>query len=188
MSHLATVDPDYTAQQEALFERYHDFETSLYASAGIVTRQNTHQFTRPGIFLYGYVEGAKPVMSIHSKIVHVQRLSKGQSVSYGRQFIADKDCWIGVVPIGYADGYDRRLSNKGAMYINDKRCPVVGTVCMDMTMVDVSAIGESALGMEVEVLGEHVSARDIAEICDTIEYEILCGISARIPRVYEVAR
>ncbi|MDR2884427.1 MAG: alanine racemase [Deferribacteraceae bacterium] len=178
MSHLATVDPEYTEFQESLFN-FKGFETSLYASAGILMRNNTHPFVRPGIILYS------SVMSIYSKIVHVQRLSKGQSVSYGRLFQADKECIVGVVPIGYADGYDRRLTNNGRMYVNGEYCPVIGTVCMDMTMIDLSAIGEGAYGMEVEIMGEHVTTAELAERCGTIDYEILCGISGRIPRVYE---
>jgi alanine racemase len=92
---------------------------------------------------------------------------------------------VGVVPIGYADGYSRGLTNKGRMYISDICCPVLGTVCMDMTIIDVSAIGEKAYGQQVEVMGKYTTASDIAKMLDTIEYEVLCNISGRIPRIYE---
>ncbi|MDR0454404.1 MAG: alanine racemase [Deferribacteraceae bacterium] len=198
MSHLASSDddPEYTSHQEGIFREFIskyaslNFNTSLYNSSAIAKYKNLYNYTRPGLFLYGYVNGSanvplKPVMSIFSKVIHVHKLAKGESVSYGRRFFAPNDCVIGVVPVGYADGYNRLLTNKGAMYVENVRCPVVGTVCMDMTMIDISAIGESAYGKVVEVLGSRINATEIASSVNTIEYEVMCGISDRIPRVYD---
>jgi alanine racemase len=187
MSHFSSSDddPEYTKLQESIFNAFlgkyknYGFDTSLYNSAAILNYNNVYPLTRPGILLY---DG---VMSIHSKIVHVQKLTKGQSVSYNRRFKADRDCWVGVVPIGYADGYSRGLTNKGRMYVSGISCPVLGTVCMDMTMIDVTPIGENAYGREVEVMGTQVTVADIAKMLDTIDYEVLCGVSGRVPRVYE---
>lgn len=198
MSHLSSSDSDeeYSKFQENLFKdflrknRGFCFDTSLYNSAAIINFKNTFSLTRPGLLLYGYSSGGKeqdlkPVMSIKSKVIHTTKLKRGDTVSYNRRFTADRDMFAGVVPIGYADGYRRGLSNKGAMFIDGVRCPIIGTVCMDMTMIDVSCFGENAAGMDVEILGDHISAEDIAKCVGTIEYEILCGISTRIPRLYK---
>ena len=198
MSHLASSDDDpaYTSYQEGVFREFISkyssigFSTSLYNSSAIAGYSNGFSHTRPGLFLYGYVNGSakiplKPVMGIFSKIIHIHKLPKGGSVSYGRRFIAPCDCVIGVVPIGYADGYSRLLTNRGVMYVEGIRCPVVGSVCMDMTMLDLSAIGESAYGKDVEALGSHIDATEIASAAGTIEYEFMCGISDRIPRIYD---
>ncbi len=198
MSHLSSSDgdPEYTSRQESVFRDFITkygslgFSTSLYNSSATAKYTNRYDYTRPGLFLYGYANGAadiplKPVMSIHSKIIHVHELKKGESVSYNRRFIAPADCTIGVVPMGYADGYSRSLTNKGFMYVDGVRCPVVGTVCMDMAMIDVSVIGESAYNKDVEVMGSHITATEIASMTGTIEYEFLCGISGRIPRIYK---
>lgn len=200
MSHFAVSDTDqeYTDRQEERFRTFLssttcDFDTSLYNSSAIALRKGSYSHVRPGIFMYGYVNGAeqvpvKPVMSVISKIVHVQKLKKGESVSYGRRFIADKPCTVAVVPIGYADGYRRELSNKAEMMVNGVRCPVVGTVCMDMTMIDVSTLGENVYCSEVEVMGDNITVTELAKLLNTIEYEILCGISTRIPRYYPPAK
>jgi alanine racemase len=199
MSHLSSSDSDvvYTKAQEERFNDFlaqahpYSFDTSLFNSSAIAKYHNKFDLVRPGLFMYGYVNGSeavqamlKPVMKIFSKVVHVQRLAKGQAVSYNQTFVADKDCVVGVVPIGYADGYNRRLSNKASMYIDGVYCPVRGNVCMDMTIVDLSELGEGAYGKEVEILGEHISATELAGLAGTIEYEFLCGISDRIPRIY----
>jgi alanine racemase len=131
------------------------------------------------------VSGLEPVMSILSKPARVFRLSKGMTVSYNRLFTAPKDMWAAVIPVGYADGYRRELSNKAAMYVDGVYCPVIGRVCMDMTMIDVSVFGENVYGKTVEIMGEHITAHELAKLANTVEYEILCGISYRIPRIYD---
>ncbi|KAA0257421.1 alanine racemase [Deferribacter autotrophicus] len=196
MTHLSSSDTDreYTEFQINMFKDFLKREkinipTSVLNSSAICLYKNDFDYTRPGIMTYGYVYpensfGLKPVMKIFSKIVHVKELKRGDKVSYNQKFTADKKMKIGVVPIGYADGYFRNLSNRGFMYINGKRCNVVGSVCMDMTMIDISHLTENEITEEVEILGENVRADMLAELCDTISYEILCAISDRIPRVY----
>ncbi|MGA1847337.1 alanine racemase [Deferribacter abyssi] len=196
MTHLSSSDTDrkYTELQIKTFKNFLRREnlnipSSVFNSSAICFYKNDFDYTRPGIMTYGYVYpensfSLKPVMKIFSKIVHVKELKKGDKVSYNQMFIADKKMKIGVVPIGYADGYFRSLSNKGFMYVNGKRCNVVGRVCMDMTMIDISHLSDNEILEEVEILGENVGANILAELCNTISYEILCAISDRIPRVY----
>lgn len=197
MSHLSSADSDieYSYQQK---ERFCSFiknnnitaETSLLNSSGIANISNEYTLARPGIMLYGYLYGnnnvdLKKVMRIYSKVVHIKRIPKGETVSYNRRFTADKDMTVGVVPIGYADGYSRNFSNRAEMRVNGVNCPVLGTVCMDMTMIDLTNVPLDGSYPEVEILGDNISAEKWAELADTISYEILCGISDRIPRIYK---
>ena len=198
ISHLATSDSDnsYAHEQTERFDKFLEINkgfnitTSFLNSSGIASYENRWTYSRPGIMLYGYEsvgvlkETLKPVMSVWSEIAHVKRLKKGESVGYGRSYKADKDIIIGVVPIGYADGYLRAFSNKGYMYVDNTMCSVVGNVCMDMTMIDVTSLGENCRGKKVQVLGDNISADIWAEWGNTINYEILCGISYRVPRIY----
>lgn len=198
ISHLATSDCDnsYAHIQTERFDRFleinkgYTFYTSFLNSSGIANFENRWSYTRPGLFLYGYestnvLKDLKPVMSIWSEIAHVKYLKKGDSVGYGRTFIAPKDMIIGVVPIGYADGYSRSISNKGYMLAGDIKCNVVGNVCMDMTMVDVTELGENCIGTTLEVMGDNITASTVGEWANTINYEVLCGISDRVPRIYK---
>lgn len=198
ISHLATSDSDngYAYIQTERFDKFLEinkdyvFDTSFLNSSGIAAFENRWNWTRPGIFLYGYESGefAKdllPVMSLWSEIAHVKYLKKGESVGYGRTFFADKDMIIGVVPIGYADGYRRSFSNKGYMLANGVKCHVVGNVCMDMTMLDVTELGENCIGTPLQIMGDDITASTLGEWADTINYEILCGISDRVPRIYK---
>jgi len=196
MSHLSSADSDreYTEHQIQVFNKFIkknriQCSTSLFNSAGIAGYKNIFSLTRPGIMLYGYLEeknGAKlkKVMRVFSKIAQVQHLKKGDAVSYNRKYFADRDMPVGVVPIGYADGYPRVLSNKSHMYVDGVKCPVIGTVCMDMVMVDLSGVDLSG-GLIVEVMGDNIGADELARMADTIPYEILTGIQQRIPRIYK---
>lgn len=196
MSHLSGADshPEYTQRQKGLFEGFVKrnnirCHTSLLSSAGICNVENTCSLARPGIMLYGYIYGnndvaLKKVMRIYSKVIHIKKIRKGESVSYNRNFIADRDMTVGVVPIGYADGYLRCFSNRGKMRVNGVDCPVLGNVCMDMTMIDLSDAALTEPYPQVEVMGDNITAEDLARLAGTISYEILCGISNRIPRVY----
>jgi len=195
MSHLSSADSDvdYTNEQIRSFKEFIDKNeidcyTSLFNSAGICGYENFFTFARPGIMLYGYIYGEndvklKKVMRIFSKIAQVKKVKKGEAVSYNRRFFAEKDMTIGVIPMGYADGYPRCFTNISHMYVDGVRCPVLGTVCMDMTMIDLTGVdlkGE----LKVEVMGDNVDAAQWAEWAETISYEVLCGISSRIPRIY----
>jgi len=123
-----------------------------------------------------------------TKIVQLKKVPKGFSVSYGRKFVAKKESAIAAIPIGYADGFPRHLSNKGEALIRGQRARVAGVVCMDMTMLDVTHIRGVTEGDEVVLIGrqghDEITVNEVAEKAGTISYEILCGISSRVPRVY----
>ncbi|MGH7802412.1 MAG: alanine racemase [Thermodesulfobacteriota bacterium] len=127
----------------------------------------------------------KPVMKLKTKITQLKRITAGTPVSYGGTFIASRPSIIATLPIGYADGYMRRLSNRAKVSIRGFTAPVVGTVCMDMTMVDVTEVPGAIVGDEVVLFGdEMVSADDVARWADTIPYEIFSITGKRVPRVY----
>ncbi len=151
---------------------------------------------RPGLMLYGYnplEQGTpraqlKPVLSLVTRIAFVKKVPAGVPVSYGRTFTTSRDSLIATLPIGYADGFSRGLSNKGEALVRGKRVPVVGRVCMDMCMIDVTGVPCVAEGDEAALIGsqgdERITADDIAAKIGTISYEVLCGVSNRVPRIY----
>lgn len=168
----------------------------LNSAGALLHYDNRSRLARFGIVLYGLKpdtslelpEGIEPVMDLKSLVSHIKTIHKGQSVSYGRTYIAERDTVIATVPVGYADGYPRLLSNKGYVIINGRKAPITGRVCMDQFMVDVTDIPDVQPGVSVTLIGkegnETITADDIAELCGTIGYEIVCGISKRVPRVY----
>lgn len=152
---------------------------------------------RPGIALYGALPSPDfrgrlslhPVMRLKSKVAMLKWVEPSTSISYGRRFVAEKRSLIASVPVGYADGYPRALTNKGQALIRGQRAQVAGTVCMDWIMLDVTHIEGISVGDEVTLLGEDrqgnsISAEELAEWAGTIPYELFCGISKRVPRVY----
>ena len=146
---------------------------------------------RPGIILYGLTpssdlklkENFVPVMTVKSVVSMVKTIKKGDTVSYGRTFTAEKEMKIATVTAGYADGYPRLLSNKGYVLINGKRANIIGRVCMDQMSVDVSDIEDVKQGDEVILFGKTLPVEELANMCGTINYEIICGISPRVPRI-----
>ncbi len=152
---------------------------------------------RPGLMLYGYnplEEGAlgadlRPVLSLVSRIAFIKKVPTGVPISYGRTFTTKRESAIATLPIGYADGYGRGLSNKGEALVRGMRVPVVGRVCMDMCMIDVTDVPAAREGDDVVLIGsqgsERITADDIAAKIGTIAYEVLCGISSRVPRIYQ---
>ncbi|MCA1927600.1 MAG: alanine racemase [Calditerrivibrio sp.] len=200
MSHLSSPDSDkeYTQFQIDNFLKVvvrtrsiiPDIKTSLFNSPALTYLENRFDYSRPGIITYGYVKSdnfleLKPVMSIFSKIIHTKILDKNESVGYNRAHKTNRKTKVGVLPIGYADGYNRLLSNRGSVFIGGFKCNVIGRICMDMTMIDITDLPESFLDREVEILGDHIRADELASLCSTIPYEILTRISSRIPRVYK---
>jgi alanine racemase len=167
-------------------------------SATIIDLPDMHlNMVRAGIMLYGLAPSKdvmlnklelKEVMSLKVRITHVKEIEAGQSVSYGRRFIADKKATIASLPIGYADGYTRLLSGKAEALVKGQRVPVVGRICMDQCMIDVTDIENVKVGDEVVLFGSQgdgfISIDEVAEKLGTINYEIVCMISRRIPRVY----
>ena len=146
---------------------------------------------RPGIILYGLTPSSDlklkedfiPVMTVKSVVSMVKTIGKGDTVSYGKTFTAEKQMKIATVTAGYADGYPRLLSNKGYVLINGKRANIIGRVCMDQMSVDVTDIDEVKQGDEVILFGKTLPVEELADMCGTINYEIICGISPRVPRI-----
>lgn len=161
-------------------------------SAGIINDFDKHfDLCRPGIILYGLTPSAElsiderftPVMTLKSVVSMVKEIEEGDTVSYGRTFKADKKIKIATVAAGYADGYPRVLSNKAFVLINGKKAKVLGRICMDQLSVDVTDIEDIKLGDEVILFGKELPVETLANICNTINYEIVCGISPRVPRI-----
>lgn len=168
-------------------------------SAGILQYPETYlDMVRPGIILYGlYPSGEvtknlislKPVMSLKTRVSNVKVLPKGRAISYGGTFITQRQSVVATLPVGYADGYSRLLSSKAHVLIKGQRAPVVGRICMDQCMVDVTDVrGSVSIGDEAVLIGDdgnhRISAEEIAKLTGTINYEVVCGISKRVPRVY----
>jgi alanine racemase len=209
-THFASADGtdqesiDFTASQKECFfylcERLESdgirfIHRHCFNSAGTIMHyDNRSTLTRIGISLYGLLPVRKvpqpfslfPVMSLYSIVSQVKTLKQGETVSYGRTFTAKTDMKTAVIPVGYADGYPRSLSNKGYMLINGHKAGILGRVCMDMTIVDVTDIPDVKVGDRVVVIGqsgdETITADALAEIAGTIGYEITCGIGLRVPR------
>ena len=152
---------------------------------------------RAGITLYGLMPSDEvnknavelsPALSLYSRIVYIKTIHAGQSVSYGGTFTAKEDMRIATVPIGYGDGYPRSLSGKGYVLIDGKRAPILGRVCMDQFMVDVSGIPEASENDRVVLLGndgeECITAEVLGTLSGRFNYELVCDLGKRIPRVY----
>jgi len=165
-------------------------------SAAILQFPESHfELVRPGISLYGLTpssqisgDGLEPVMSWKAKVSHVKSIKKGESVSYGRTFQAAYPTRVATIPVGYADGLRRALSNEGEMLVHGKRSTMIGRICMDQTMLDVTKIPGVQVGDVVTILGkdgyDQITATEMAEWIGTISYEVVCGMSNRVPRVY----
>ena len=165
-------------------------------SAALLRDQRVwYDFVRPGLLLYGIVPPPlaatlplRPALSLHSRIVHVKGIRPGEGTGYGLKSVVDRPATIAIVPAGYADGLDRRMATRSFMLVRGKRVPVVGSVCMDMTTIDVTGLDVHP-GDEVVIVGqqgdEEVGVREIAASIGTIPYELLCRVGTRIERVYE---
>lgn len=175
----------------------HRFEIRHCANSGAVInyRQLGMDMVRPGVISYGMYPGEergglslRPALELKSRVYAITGHAAGDSVSYGRTYILQEPARLAVVPIGYADGLHRVLSGKIDMLIRGRRCPQVGRICMDMCMVDISALPDCAEGDVVTIIGrdgdEQILAGELAEKAGTINYEVTCAISARVPRVY----
>ena len=147
---------------------------------------------RPGIILYGLQPSnevahqldSRPAMRLKSMVSMVKQIEKGTTISYGRCFTAEKNMIVGTVPAGYADGYPRSLFQKGWVVVCGKRAPVVGRICMDQLMIDLTSIPEAGVGAEVVLFGREPTADELADLTGTIGYELVCGVSRRVSRVY----
>ncbi len=207
-THFATADD---AEHPLFAEQRERFEAALTAmpahgvatpirhaanSAALLRDERVwYDYVRPGLLLYGIVPPPlaallpiRPALSLHSRIVAVKGLRTGEGTGYGMKTVVDRPTTVAVVPAGYADGLDLRLAGRGHMLVRGRRAPIVGSVCMDMTMIDVTGT-DAAPGDEVVILGrqddEMMDVREMAAAVGTIPYELLCRVGARIQRIYD---
>ena len=183
---------------DALREKGIIFEYIHCSNSGAIEDypQTYSSMVRAGIVLYGLAPSGKlqnnlnliPAMTLKTAVANVKTLKAGATVSYGRTFTAEKDMKIATVPIGYADGFIRSYSKEGYMIINGKKAKIVGRICMDQTMLDVTDIDDVKIGDEVVVFGDgsmgERTADDLAKVSDTINYEVVCIVSKRVPRLF----
>lgn len=213
-SHLASADASdkkTNEEQVKCFAAYldiiRDYELQTQAkviihlanSAGLIdSPELSYDYVRPGIALYGHYPSAhinqsrvelEPAMTLKSQIAQIKVVKAGSCIGYGWTHRLERDSMLAIIPIGYADGYNRLLSNCGQVLIRGRRCPVVGRVCMDLIMVDVTDLDERDLDDEVVLFGRQgeaeISVTELADLVGTISYELLCAISKRIPRMYK---
>ncbi len=197
----AAEDEDFTAAQSVTFDRMRqiiDAPLHHMANSAATLRGNVRagDYVRCGIALLGVAAGfsrsgrlkpaptLEPVLRWRTEIMRLKDLPAGRAIGYGAAFRTERTSRIATLPVGYADGYDRLLSNRGEVLVRGRRAPVVGRVSMDLVTIDVTDIAGASLGDEVELLGETISAQELAEKTSTITYEVFCRISARVPRVY----
>lgn len=165
------------------------------SAAATVMPEANMDMVRLGISIYGlypseYIDQIKlrSALSLKSHVVMVKNISAGTTVGYGATFTADKDMTIATIPVGYADGYFRSLSNKGTVLINGRRAPIIGRICMDQFMVDVTDIPDVRQGSEVTLIGkcgdDEITMEEISELAGSFNYEFACDIGKRVPRVY----
>ena len=180
------------AARDITFDRVH-----IANSAGAIYYRDECRadFDRLGVAIYGHSPDCshemeldlKPVMELKSAISTIKPIGESGCIGYGRTYTANSDIIVATVPVGYADGYPRLLSNRGEVLIRGKRAPIIGRVCMDQIMIDVTDIEDVSAGDIVTLFGydgdEYISLDEIATKCSTINYEILCGIGLRVPRI-----
>lgn len=209
-SHFSTADSkdkSYSLRQLEIYNTFLDKlqEAGVYInkknlsnSAAIIDLPESHyDYVRPGIIQYGYYPSdevdknhfdIKHVLTWKTKIIHIKEVEENEYIGYGQTFKTSRKTVVATLPVGYADGYSRGLSNKGKVIINGQLAPIIGNVCMDQFMVDITEIENVHLGNEVILLGSDgnvkFDADDIAKLTNTISYEVLCLIGRRAPRIY----
>lgn len=208
-SHFATADcADLTRSREQAqkFDAFYEMLQKrgvmvklrhLDNSAGLMNFANHYEMVRSGIVTYGMYPSSEvspddlkltPALSWHSRVTHVKLLEAGREISYGGTYVTDKPTVVATVPVGYADGYRRSLSNRFYVLIRGKRAPILGRICMDQLMVDVTDIPDVQINDRVVLVGqdgeETITMEKIAEQADSFNYEFVCGISRRVPRFY----
>lgn len=208
-SHFATADCadlNRSYQQAKLFDRFCDMLKQrgvevkirhLDNSAGLMNFDNHYEMVRSGIVTYGMYPSSEvepsvlkltPALSWHSRVTHIKWLEAGRQISYGGTFVTEKPTLVATVPVGYADGYRRSLSNRFYVLIRGKRAPILGRICMDQLMVDVTGIDDVQINDRVVLVGsdgeEKITMEQIAQEADSFNYEFVCGISRRVPRFY----
>ena len=200
MTHLANADDMHnktTQQQIELFKTIlvnEDIERSIANSAGILGWMGSYSdIARPGILLYGVSpflnetsadRGLLPVMTLYSELIAIKQCQKGDAVGYGGDWVCPQDMSVGVVGIGYGDGYPRHATVGTPVLIDGKRTSLVGRVSMDMICIDLRECPDAQVGSEVILWGEGLSAEEVANSASTIAYDLFCGVTSRVPRDY----
>ena len=209
-SHFATADCQDLSQAREQARLFDTFDRMLKDrgvqvpirhmdnSAGLMNFDNHYEMVRSGIVTYGLYPSdqvdpvllsLKPALSWHSRVTHVKELPAGRSISYGGTYVTQKPTLVATVPVGYADGYRRSLSGNFYVLIRGKKAPILGRVCMDQMMVDVSEIPEVQVNDPVVLIGtdgeETITMEQIADRAGSFNYEFVCGISRRVPRMYK---
>jgi alanine racemase len=208
MTHFADAEGDRAYTEEQL--RRFDAAWRVCGDAGLIVPlrhaansaglllvpEARLDLARPGIMLYGYHPGGagkqacalRPALRLRTAILQLNDLPAGASVSYGRTYVAPRGARIALLPIGYADGWSRLLSSRGQVLVHGRRAPIVGRVCMDIMLADVTNIPAARVGDEVVLIGrqgdEVIDADEVAALQGTISYEVLCRLGPRVPRVY----
>lgn len=210
-THFSRADELDKSSYEAQFKAYKEFDAMLRKrgilipvrhcsnSAGIIDglTSNELDMVRAGISIYGLYPSHQvnreqvtliPAMEMKTFITCVKTIEPGAAVSYGGTFVADQSMRVATIPTGYGDGYPRSLSNKGSVLIHGKRARILGRICMDQFMVDVTDIPEAVEDDEVTLIGrdkgDFISVEEVADLCGGFHYELICGIGKRVPRVY----
>ena len=208
-SHFATADCADLSRARKQAELFDEFYEKLVDrgvqipirhmnnSAGLMNFDNHYEMVRAGIVLYGMYPSdevdasllsIRPALQWCSRVTHVKTLPAGREISYGGTCVTEKETRVATVPVGYADGYRRSLSGKFHVLIRGKKAPILGRVCMDQMMVDVTDIPDVQLGDRVVLVGrsgnEEITVETIAAAADSFNYEFVCGISRRVPRIY----
>ena len=208
-SHFATADCEDLSQAREQARKFDEFYDMLLArdihvqirhlnnSAGLMNFEDHYEMVRSGIITYGMYPSDEvspellsisPALSWTSRVSQIKLLEAGRKISYGGTYVTDKPTLVATVPVGYADGYRRSLSNKFYVLIRGKKAPILGRICMDQMMVDVTAIPGAAVDDTVTLVGtdgdESITMEEIAGAADSFNYEFVCGISRRVPRFY----
>lgn len=208
-SHFATADSADLTRTERQAELYFRFDEMLKQegvtiplrhldnSAGIMNYPHNYEMVRSGIITYGLYPSdevspelldIRPALRWQSKITHLKLLEPGREISYGGTYVTTRPTMVATIPVGYADGYRRNLSNRFYVLIHGQKAPILGRICMDQMMVDVTQIPDVAQGDTVVLVGESgdakISVEEIAAAADSFNYEFVCGISRRVPRIY----
>lgn len=196
----AETEPEFTDLQNERFKaavcraRAAGFAPIAHAAAtgAFEKPKYMHDMVRPGLAMYGFgakMSGLLPAQRLSARPVRIERIARGETVSYGRIFRAERDTLVMTLPIGYGDGYPRRLSGRAQAIVEGRRVPQIGRVCMDMTMFDVTDAPGVSLKSEAVLMGaqgdQRITPEELADMADTIPYEIMLGFKARIRHIYE---
>lgn len=208
-THFATADEKDKAFANEQYRRFKEFTDKLEEngvsipikhicnSAGIIDFDCKLDMVRAGIILYGLypseevnkdVIKLKPAMKLKTHVIFVKDVDSGHGISYGLTYVTDKKTKIATLPVGYADGYPRALSSKGHVIINGQYAPIIGRVCMDQMMVDVTGINDIKIENDVTLLGSErnciITAEELGNMSESFNYEFICGVGKRVPRIY----